>query len=367
MILTKLTLLNFRNYKKQVFQFTPDITLIVGANAIGKTNIVEAIYLLATAKSFHAQTESEMLAWEAQIGRVKADIGDAKLEVVVTNGELAGQKTPIKKYYVNGVSRRIIDFMGNLRAVLFWPEDLELVIGSPSLRRRFLDRVLAQTDREYRRNLFSYERGLRQRNRLLDMINEGKAGRNQLLFWNQLLIKAGNYITESREKLIEFINKSKSFDQSPQSDNDLYKLEYDRSVISEARLDQYKDEEVAAKVTLVGPHRDDFIINKLKSDKRQATGNNDYLSLNSYGSRGEQRLGVLWLKLAELTYVTQKTGDRPILLLDDVFSELDDEHRAQVLKLIKNQQTIITSAENDVLEILEKAKIPFQMINLPIM
>jgi DNA replication and repair protein RecF len=373
MILSKLTLQSFRNYKKQVFQLSSDITVIVGPNAVGKTNVMEAIYLLASGKSFHAETDREMLMRGSLLGRVKADIGDIKLEVVVTGGEVAGQKTPIKKLFVNGVSRQMVNFVGNFRAVIFWPEDLELVTDSPSIRRRYLDRVLVQTDREYRRNLFSYERGLRQRNRLLDLINEGTASRNQLIFWNQLLISAGGYITDKRAEYINYVNGSSLKADSKWSERNNYKLEYDKSVISEARLEQYKEEEVAAKATLVGPHRDDFIFLKIAESpstslriNSEQRAESEYISLSAYGSRGEQRLGVLWLKLAELNYMTEKTEDRPMLLLDDIFSELDESHRELVLDLIKNQQTAITSAEDDILKMLKRYKLNCKVIELPI-
>lgn len=325
MILSSLTLKQFRNYLKRSFEFSPQISLIVAPNAAGKTNILEAIYLLATGKSFRAGIDAEMIQRETQFGRVKAATDDTKLEVLLT---------PIKKYLVNGIARRQIDFVGNLRAVLFWPEHMELVTDSPNTRRKYLDSVLIQVDREYRRNILSYERGLRQRNRLLDLVNEGKASRNQLLFWNQLLIKAGSYITDSRAAFIYSINMY-------QMTGVAYRLEYDKSVISATRLEQYKDEEVAAKVTLVGPHRDDvkFFIGDT--------------SLCAYGSRGEQRLAILWLKLAEVSFVQEKTGDRPLLLLDDIFSELDDDHKKLVLDVVTKQQTIITSADPAILNMSE--------------
>lgn len=326
MTLSFLSLQQFRSYQKRSFEFSPDITLIVAPNAAGKTNILEAIYLLATGKSFRADVDAEMIQWDGQFARVKGTAGDTKLEVLLT---------PTKKYLVNGITRRQIDFVGNLRAVLFWPEHMELVTDSPSLRRRYLDSVLVQVDREYRRNLMSYERGLRQRNRLLDLVNEGKAARSQLLFWDQLLIKSGAYITDTRAQYIDFIN---SYTLPAVS----YKLNYDKSVISEARLEQYKDQEVLAAATLVGPHRDDmkfFITDR---------------SLSSYGSRGEQRLAILWLKLAEVSFIQEKTGDRPILLLDDIFSELDQEHKMLVMEVIDKQQTIITSADPAILQDRQK-------------
>ena len=308
MILTDLTLQNFRSYKKAQFEFSPTTTLILGPNTAGKTNLLEAIMLLATGKSFRAERDREAIRWEAEMSNVKCKMsnveGGKALEIMLTQGEVGGQKVPLKKFLVNGVPKRMIDFIGNLAAVLFWPEDLELVTGNPSLRRRYLDGVLVQTDREYRRNLLSYERGLRQRNRLLDLVFEGTAHRHQLVFWDQLLIRTGGYLTDARAKFLDFVN-------SYQLSGVRFHISYDKSVISESRLTQYKDEEVAAKATLVGPHRDDFIV----KEKR----NGDSFELSTYGSRGEQRLAVLWLKLAELAYSEKVMGHRPVLLLDDIF------------------------------------------------
>jgi len=323
MTLTELSLQQFRSYAKRTFVFSPHTTLIVGPNTAGKTNILEAIALLSTGKSFRADKDGEMVKWWAEFGRVKATIDDTTLEVLVT---------ATKKYVVNGIPRRQIDFVGNLLTVLFWPEHLELITDSPSIRRKYLDSVLVQVDREYRRNLLSYERGIRQRNSLLRLINEGKGNRAQLLFWDQLLIKSGAYITDKRIEFIEFVNTHQHTMQ----------IHYDKSIISVSRLAQYALEEVAAGVTLVGPHRDDYIFLERERD------------ISKYGSRGEQRLAVLRLKLAELVYIEEKTGERPILLLDDIFSELDVEHRKLVLEIVDKQQTIITSADEDIIKLFSK-------------
>lgn len=331
MTIENLTLRNFRNYEKETFQFSPQTKLIVGPNASGKTNILEAIMFCATGKSFRAEADREAIAWGHELSAISCQLTERKLELFITSGEVQGAHAPLKKYLVNGVARRMVDFVGNLRAVLFWPEHLELVTDSPSLRRRYLDSVLVQVDREYRRNLLSYERALRQRNKLLDVINEGNASRSQLLFWDQLLIRTGGYLTDARAAYIDFINTRKNIS-----------LEYDKSVISESRLEQYADEEVAAKVTLVGPHRDDIIF--YKGDK----------NLSKFGSRGEQRLAILLLKLAELEFIEEKTSERPILLLDDIFSELDQERRKLVFDLIGKQQTIVTSAERDIMAVIGK-------------
>jgi DNA replication and repair protein RecF len=356
MILDQLTLQQFRSYVKTTFQFSPKTTLIIGVNTAGKTNILEAIYFLATGKSFRADSDREVIRWDAEIARIKAVGNETKLEILLTQGVVAGSKAPLKKYLVNGVARRMIDFVGNLRAVLFWPEHLELITDSPSIRRKYLDSVLIQVDREYRRNLMSYERGLRQRNRLLDLINEGTAHRHQLLFWNQLLIKSGSYITDTRAQFIDFVNHYKL------TNLPINQLTYDKSVISEARLDQYALEEVSAKATLVGPHRDDILF-KIQ-DTRMPSEDEELRDLSKYGSRGEQRLAVLWLKLAEVSFIEKTTGERPILLLDDIFSELDEKHREFVLGIIGRQQTIITTAEAEVLMMLKREKTNITLIHL---
>lgn len=356
MTIQNLTLSNFRSYSKKVFSFSPTTTIIIGNNAIGKTNLIEAIFFLSIGKSFRAEKDTEMIAFEKELGRVRGEIIQSTnqekitLEIVLTRGEVMGMTAPIKKYLVNGVGKRMGDFVGTLKVVLFWPEDLELVTDSPSLRRRYLDFVLVQVDREYRRSIISYEKGLRQRNKVLEAIRDRGAHRHQLLFWNQLLIKAGEYITEKREEYINYINSFQRLASSVQLKG--YQLIYDKSVISEARLAQYSEEEVAAAATLVGPHRDDVIFQI--TDNRQQITKKEIRNLAHFGSRGEQRLAILWLKLGELAYIEETTGEKPILLLDDIFSELDHEHRKIVFNIIGNQQTIMTTTD---LHLVEKNKL----------
>jgi len=337
-IVESLTLKNFRSFKKTSFSFLPRTTLILGPNTSGKTNILEAIYLLATGKSFRADIEREMIEYQCQMSNVKCEMdnGDT-LEIILTVGEVAGQPAPTKKYLVNGVPRRMIDFVGNLRAVLFWPEDLDLVTNSPSRRRQYLDFILSQVDREYRRSLLIYEKAIRQRNKLLERIRDENLSRVQLTYWDELLIKHGGVLTDKRREYIDEINKY-------QISNIKYQIEYDKSIISETRLEQYKNEEIAAAVTLVGPHRDDIKF-EIRNPKPETTRN-----LSIYGSRGEQRLTVLWLKLAELEFIKAKTGDKPLLLLDDIFSELDHQHRDLVLQVIPHQQTIMTTTDLHLIE-----------------
>lgn len=349
MQIKNITLQNFRSFDKKEIIFDHKLTIIVGKNAAGKTNILEAVNLLATGKSFRATTEGEVVREGADLARVRGKVivdGNIdELEIMVTRGEINGEKVPRKKLMINGASRTFNKFVGTFRTVLFCPEDMDLVSGSPSGRRRFLDSVCCQVDLEYRRSLLSYEKGIRQRNRLLQRIRDGEARREQLLFWNQLVIKNGEYLTKVREEFIGFANLSQQLDPSTDS-GQVLSIEYDHSYISPARLEEYKDAEIASGTTLVGPHRDDFVISTKNTEQRTKEGKN----LAKYGSRGEQRMGVLWIKLAELTFIDGKTGSRPVLLLDDIFSELDHKHREIIMNVIDQQQTIITTADPHTLE-----------------
>lgn len=359
MLLKGISLQNFRSYKKQKFEFSGKTMVVVGPNGAGKTNLLEAIYLLATGKSFRAELEEEMIAYGEEIARVTGEVGvegsggkmdqdGVALEVVLTRGEVGGEKVDRKKFLVNGVAKRMMDFVGVFRAVLFGPWDLDLITDSPSLRRRYLDSVLVQRDREYRRALLSYEKGLRQRNRLLERIRDEGAPRSQLLFWDKLLIKNGDYLTRKREEFLSFLGLYRPFVGWETN----FIPEYERSTISETRIAQYAEEEVAAGVTLVGPHRDDveFYIEPSSAGVQRR-------DLSKFGSRGEQRLAVLWLKLGELEFLAE-SGPRPVLLLDDILSELDNQHREIVTSILDKQQTIITTADEHSLEVLgEKTQV----------
>lgn len=334
-MLKVVALQNFRSYKKTSFDFSQSV-IIIGPNTVGKSNIIESIYLLSAGKSFRAERDAQMVHFGNEMGRVKSTVGDIQLEVVVTVGEVAGVKTQYKRFFVNGVARRRADFVGNLPSVLFSPKDLELVIGSPGLRREFLDHVLEQTDSQYRIALLGYTKGIKQRNALLDLAKEtGRRSDKEFAYWDSLVIRNGQVITRKRQEFVEYLNVSKKdiFD---------FKIEYDISVISSERLAQYKEAEMSAGNTLVGPHRDDFKI--LFENPSAGSGQ---VELKSYGSRGQQRLGVLQLKILELDYIKSKVENDVILLLDDVFSELDEGHINLILDKIGEVQTIITTTHEE--------------------
>lgn len=333
MQISKLSLQHFRSYTQQTFSFDPQLTIIIGPNTAGKSNIMEALYLLATGKSFRAEKDNQMVEFGEEIGRVKAKIGEDTLEVVILNNEQSGTRMFQKKFLVNDVPRRRVDFAGRLTVVLFTPLDLDIIILSPSHRRNFLDSVLEQTDREYRLSLTTYTKALRQRNALLDRVREtGESFQKQFDYWDELLITHGGTITTKREAFIQYCNSS---------EKELITCEiiYDHSKINRERLDKYHAGEIASATTLVGPHRDDFHVLFDVGGQKQ--------DIRYFGSRGQQRLVVLQLKLLQLTYVEHILGERPLLLLDDIFSELDNGHIKLVMKHIGSQQTILTTTHEE--------------------
>jgi DNA replication and repair protein RecF len=331
-MLKSISLKNFRSYKGDEFSFE-NSTLIIGPNTSGKSNLIEAIYLLSTGKSFRTDKDVQMLSFQEEVGRVKGKTEEDELEVVVTNGMVNGG-SQYKKFLVNGVAKRRVDFSGHLLTVLFSPQDLEIIVDSPSLRRNFLDQILEQVNRDYRVAVIAYVKALRQRNALLEQAREtGIRNQKQLEYWDNLVIENGNVITAKREEFINFLNASTKdiFD---------FIVEYDKSIISKQRLLQYEQEEIAAGVTLVGPHRDDFSVLMFDQDKTAH-------DVKFYGSRGQQRLAILQLKTLELLYVEQTLGQRPTLILDDIFSELDEDHIVLILEEIGKQQTIMTTTHRE--------------------
>ncbi|HZJ18117.1 MAG TPA: DNA replication and repair protein RecF [Patescibacteria group bacterium] len=342
MNLRSISLQNFRSYRKAEFEFDKDTTVIIGPNTSGKTNLIEAIFYLALGKSFHAEKDDQIIKFGEEIARVKGVVKkgvseENEIEAVLSIGQFSTRNGVSKKFLVNGVAKRRVDFAENFSAVLFSPEDLDIIVASPSLRRRFLDNVLEQVDREYRLSLTAYTKGIRQRNALLGIAREeGRRNEKQFEYWDNLVIENGEKITKKREEFIEFINtyEKEIFD---------FACFYDKSIISKARLTQYKDAELASGITLVGPHRDDFSLSMF-DDTRRTTHN-----VKAYGSRGQQRLAILQLKLLELLYIEKELGLRPVLLLDDIFSELDEEHINLVLEMLQKQQTIITTAHKELI------------------
>lgn len=340
MLIKHIKLQNFRNYSSAEFAFEDKVTVLIGENAQGKTNFLESIYLLATTKSIKADRDEELIKEGESFLRVEGEV-ENKSEIV--NLEIAMQLVSgriTKKTKVNGIPRRVADYASNFAAVFFTPENVNLVTGSPSSRRYQIDQTLSQIDRNYKKTLSDYENIVVRKNRILKAIQEGLANRDQLTYWIDQQILLGTILTQKRQDYFEFINNvEKKFGP--------FQYIYQPSEISLERWRDYQEREIASASSLIGPHRDDF---QFFYEQR---------NLSKYGSRGEQRTAVLDLKFSEVVYIESILGERPVLLLDDIFSELDSSHRQHVIDLAFQQQTIIASVDWDqnLAESLKKATV----------
>ena len=345
MQIQKLYLQNFRRLTNQVFEFAPEITVLVAANGSGKTTILEAIDLLSVGKSFRAEKTLETIAFDQDLARVYGLLDDqTKLGITLTSGMVNGRKAPSKLFTIGEAKKRQNDFVGHLLAVCFRPEDLRLVEGSPSRRRDYLDQPLTLVSEVYRQAAKNYQATLIRRNKLLTAIREGEANSDSLPYWDQNLLTFGKIIHQQRQAYLDFVNTQVPFWLD-------FHLVYDHSTVTEERLAKYRSAEIACGHTLIGPHKDDFDLtfdfNSLSEQK----------SLLNYGSRGQQRMAVLWLKLAELQFVKEKTAQQPILLLDDILSELDEKAQQMVVNLAQKQQTILTTTDQRMLDLFEQKKV----------
>ena len=339
MILRSIVLQHFRSYTQEKFDFDPHLTVVIGPNTAGKTNLTEAIQLLASGKSFRGQSDKELVQFQEEIARVQGLVEEAedktKLEVIVLTPESNNGRFG-KKFLVNGVAKSRNNFVGVLPLVVFRPEELDIVIAGPSLRRQFLDDVLQIVDREYYLSSIAYEKALRQRNALLDIAKEtGRKNTQQFAYWDELVIRHGSLLHEKRKEFITYLNEA---------EKDIFPFEivYDHSIISTERLKQYETAEIGAGNTLVGPHRDDFYLLMTDSEGEKR-------DIKTFGSRGQQRLVVLQLKLLQIQFVQEKLQTKPLLVLDDIFSELDSGHINLVLEKTFGQQVILTTTHKEFL------------------
>lgn len=331
MTLKQLTLQNLRNHTRYSFEFSK-ITIIIGRNTAGKTNILEALYILSQGTSFRATRDVDVIQEGKEFSKIEARVASNDDTALLTSTFAKRGNYLSKKYLINGVARTLKTFSDYFYTVLFTPQDIEVITDTPSLRRRYLDSILTKSHKEYRSALSKYEKALRQRNRMLHDAKTGKKEykRTDYEYWENLLIEHGTVIHNFRAEFVKFVNTSVK-DVFP------FEMVYDHSIISVERLYKYHFEEAASGITLVGPQRDDF---KFFFPK----GKNE---IKEFGSRGEQRLTILQLKLIEITYLKRATGETPILLLDDIFSELDSENIDMIYKFIEGQQTIITTTHRE--------------------
>ena len=365
MHINRLSLTNFRNYRHLDLDLPASPVVIQGDNAQGKTNLLESVYLLATTKSHRTSSDSELLCHDAKsedipVARLCACAlrarGEVKVEIVLRADRVAspgvasetdptGSSLPVRKQVrVNGVARRSADLLGQINVVLFSAQDIELAMGKSALCRRYLDVVNCQLDRAYLRSLQHYQKVLVQRNHLLRLLQEGQAEADQLEFWDEELVKSGSYLILQRGRLVEALNEhareihrhisggaeelGMAYVPSVAADGSLSEIE---SGFREA-LQKRRKRETLLGMTLAGPHRDSLSFSV------------DGTDVTRFGSRGQQQTVVLSLKLAEAKHMQAEVSDYPIILLDDVFSELDPQRRKHLLALVTLYQQVLVTA-----------------------
>lgn len=383
-----LSLANFRNYTRLELGLPPHLTVLWGNNGQGKSNLLEAVYLLATTRSYRTSAERELVNWHVDVSPVFARVAaevvrhqtTSKLEILLAEPPRSGPtpapavpdepsptgpgQAPVvsirRRVRINGHHRPPAELLGHLNAVLFSPEDVELIAGPAEVRRRYLTITLCQVDHRYLRAARRYDRVLQQRNALLRELRERAARRDQLDYWDEQIVELGGEMVVARLRALATMNRhlqaiSPRLSSEPEPVRAVYRssvpLGDAEAILAEraagreaadvvtlvrqrfqAHLTRLRDRERAQGVTLAGPHRDDVAFLAGPVD------------LRIYGSRGQQRTAALGVKLAEVRLMEEYTADHPVLLLDDVLSELDPRRRGFLQAVVAEQQQVLLTA-----------------------
>ncbi|MDX1993900.1 MAG: DNA replication/repair protein RecF [bacterium] len=392
MFIEHLSLTNFRNYARLEIGLPNAPILLHGANAQGKTSLLEAIYYLATSKSPYTASDRQLIHWRTEgeplpFARLVAEVAGKngafdRLEVTLMLETTADNRQRFKKVVKqNGVDKRVMDVIGLVNVVLFLPQDLSLIEGAPTDRRRFMNATLSQVDKRYFAALDKYEKILPQRNALLRRISERRGSVDELAFWDEQLIDTGSTIIAGRQRFLRELELAAqrahhdltgkketltlrylpSFTPSANGNhNGAHQLSFEvlgldlhRDLDPDQIMPQFADqlkleraESIQRGATLSGPHRDELRLNINNRD------------CGLYGSRGQARTAVMALKLSELQWMKDKIGQWPILLLDEVVAELDAKRRAYLLECVDGAaQTLLTTTELDIFtpEFLQRA------------
>jgi len=359
-LVSRLSLVTFRSYPALEVEFPGGPQVVVGDNAAGKTNLVESMVVLGTGHSHRASLDGELISWGADFARLEATIAtDTRLELVIARTSAGGGR---KKALVNGVARRPAALGAALPVVLFAPEDMQLIVGSPSGRRASIDALVSGTVPAASATMANYARALTQRNNLLKAVRDGLAAPDELRFWDSVIVDDGAQIVDWRRGALASLagplasaHSEIAPEEPPLTLSYLSKEtpgpdETTRDAIRR-RLAETAEKEQWNGQTLVGPHRDDVAFVSAGRD------------LSGFASRGQQRTAILAYKLATLDLVRRTIGRPPLLLLDDVFSELDPSRRAHLVRRIGElpQAFVTTTTADDLDPALVKAATVWQV------
>ena len=348
MYINKIKLNNFRNYDEQEIELEPNINIFYGDNAQGKTNIIESIFISSIGKSFRTNKENELIKFNKDFSSIYIEYEKSDRQ-----GNIRINISNKKEIFINGVKiKKLSELLGKINTVIFTPDDINILKGGPQNRRRFLDIMISQLKPNYMHNLNLYLKTLEQRNNYLRQIREENKNENMLEIWDEKLSEYAVNIYNYRKEFIDKINnKIKNIHNEITENKEEIEIDY----IAESKnkeeylslLKQRRKLDIIKGFTTKGIHRDDFVI--YINNKR----------LDIYGSQGQHRTAILSLKLSELNIIEDEIGEKPILLLDDFMSELDEKRRKNFLENIKDTQVIITCTDK-----LELDNIKYKIYNV---
>lgn len=342
MVINSLELSNFRNYKNLHMEFDKGTNILYGDNAQGKTNVLEAIFLSATTKSHKSSKDTDIINFEEEEAHIRTFLEKDDIE---TRVDMHLRKSKSKGIAVDGVKiKKATEILGILNVIFFSPEDLSIIKNGPSERRRFVDMELCQLDSFYLYNLNNYNKIINQRNKLLKDISFNPSLKDTLNIWDSQAASYGSKIIERRKLFVEQLNDI-IFDihKNLSGGKEHLKIIYEPNITMEnleKEMIANQEKDIKLKMTSVGPHRDDFSFHVKKVVDGQE--HNISIDIRKFGSQGQQRTAALSLKLSEIELVKKLTNDTPVLLLDDVLSELDSNRQNFLLSTLGDIQTIIT-------------------------
>lgn len=332
MIIKSIDLKNFRNYELEQIGFDENTNILYGDNAQGKTNVLEAIYVAGTTKSHKASNDADMIRFQEQESHIKMIVEKKKIEYRI---DLHLRKNKAKGIAVNGIPlRKTSELFGIVHLIFFSPEDLSIIKNGPSGRRKFMDMELCQMNKFYVNHLIAYNKAVNQRNQLLKDLWENPSLEDTLDIWDLQVVEHGLEIIQIREQFLKLLNTViEEIHKTLTGGKEQLCVRYEPSVTKDSFLraiSEGRERDKKMRLTGCGPHRDDILFTVSGVDIRK------------YGSQGQQRTAALSLKLAEIELVKRFTGDMPVLLLDDVLSELDHHRQNYLLDHIHHIQTVIT-------------------------
>lgn len=332
MIVKSIELKDFRNYESLKMELSPGINILYGDNAQGKTNVLEALYMCGTTKSHKNSKDKEIIMISKEEAHIRVMLEKDEIGHKV---DMHLKKSKSKGIAIDGIPiKKSSELLGMMPVIFFSPEDLSIIKDGPAERRRFLDMELCQTDKIYYYNLSNYNKVLTQRGNLLKQIEFDRTLKDTIDLWDEQLVEYGKQIITIRNEFIQQINEMIcEIHHRITEGKEQIRLAYDPNISAERMQEElflHRDIDLVMKTTGIGPHRDDVIFYINDIDVRK------------YGSQGQQRTAALSLKLAEIELMKKKFGFAPLLLLDDVFSELDRSRQNHLLESLKKIQTVIT-------------------------